>query len=76
MQIEQSFHGENLKLKLNEHLGKFRARHGMLEGDLENGELEVGQVISLIKSIPSVEDVFKELLQGYQEAYQNLPKSL
>lgn len=76
MQIEQSFHGENLKQKLNEHLGKFRAKHGMLEGDLENGELEVGQAISLIKNIPSVEDLFKELLHEYQEAYRNLPQSL
>lgn len=76
IQIEQSFHGENLKQKLNEHLGKFRARHGMLEGDLENGELEVGQAISLIKSIPSVEEVFRELLHDYQEAYKALPLSL
>ena len=76
MQIEQSFHGENLKQKINEHLGKFRAKHGMLEGDLENGELEIGQGISMIKSIPSVEDVFKELLNDYQLSYQNLPANL
>ena len=76
MQIEQSFHGENLKQKLNEHLGKFRAKNGMLEGDLENGELEVGQVISLIKSIPSVEEVMRELLQDYQEAKKLLPDHL
>lgn len=75
-QIEQSFHGENLKHKLNEHLGKFRAKNGMLEGDLENGELEVGQVVSLIKTIPSVEEVFRELLSDYQEALKMLPTHL
>lgn len=76
MQIEQSFQGENLKQKLNEHLGKFRAMHGMLEGDLENGELEIGQAISLIKEIPSVEELFLELLKDYQEARALLPQSL
>lgn len=76
MQIEQSFHGDILKQKLNEHLGKFRAKHGMLEGDLENGELEVGQVVSLIKNIPSVKEVFLELLDDYQKALKKLPRSL
>lgn len=76
MQIEQSFHGDILKQKLDEHLGKFRAKHGMLEGDLENGELEVGQVVSLIKNIPSVKEVFLELLDDYQKALKKLPRSL
>lgn len=74
MMIEQSFHGENLKQKLNEHLGKFRAKNGMLEGDLDNGELEVGQIISSIKNIPSVEEVFKELIATYQQALAKLPQ--
>jgi enoyl-[acyl-carrier protein] reductase II len=71
-QIEESFHGEILKIKLTEHLGKFRAKNGMLEGDLENGELEIGQAISLIKNILSVEEVFRELLADYQLAYKSL----
>lgn len=75
-QIEQSFHGDILKQKLNEHLGKFRAKHGMLEGDLESGELEIGQVVSLIKNIPSVEEVFQDLLNDYQKALKNLPAKL
>lgn len=74
MLIEQSFHGDNLKQKLNEHLGKFRAKNGMLDGDVVNGELEVGQVISLIKNIPSVEEVFKELISDYQKVLKNLPQ--
>ncbi len=73
-QIEQSFHGENLKQKLYEHLGKFRAKNGMLEGDLDNGELEVGQVISLIKNIPTVEEVFNELIADYKKGIRNLPQ--
>lgn len=73
MQIEQQFQGEELKQKLNEHLGKFRAKNGMLEGDLENGELEVGQAVSLIKSVPTVEEVFQELISVYKSSLLKLP---
>lgn len=76
MQIEQTFQGDQLKEKLNAHLGKFRAKHGMLEGELDGGELEVGQIVSLIKNIPSVEEVFQELLKDYQIAYKKLPQKL
>jgi len=76
MYIEDYFQGETLKEKLNEHLGKFRAKKGMLEGDLENGELEIGQAISQIKSIPSVAEVFEAILKDYQTALEKLPKRL
>lgn len=74
VQIEQSFQGEELKQKLVEHLGKMRAKKGMLEGDLENGELEIGQIISSLKSIPTVEEVFNEILLDYQKAFTQLPQ--
>lgn len=76
MYIEDYFQGETLKEKLNEHLGKFRAKKGMLEGDLENGELEIGQAISQIKNIPSVAEVFEAILKDYQTAFEKLPKRL
>jgi enoyl-[acyl-carrier protein] reductase II len=72
--IEESYLGDELKVKLNEHLGKFRAKHGMLEGDLVNGELEVGQVMGVIKDIPSVEEVFKEILADYEMRMEKLPR--
>lgn len=46
-------------------LGTGRARAGMLEGDLENGELEIGQVAGLIDDIPSVADLMSRLLEQY-----------
>lgn len=70
--IEKNYKNDDLKNKLNEHLGKFRAKIGMLDGDLENGELEIGQIISSIKSIPSVDEVFKELIADYQKAIDGL----
>lgn len=75
-QIEETYIGEELKTKLLEHLGKFRAMKGMLQGELENGELEIGQIVSHIKSIPCVEEVMKELVSDYQKTLSRLPKNL
>lgn len=74
--IEDSYVGEELKLKLANHLGKFRAMKGMLQGDIDQGELEIGQIVSLIKDIPSVEEVMKELIDDYQKTLSQLPKKL
>jgi len=53
-------------------LGEGRARLGMLEGDLEEGELEIGQVAALIDDIPTVREVVEELLSGYDRAVSRL----
>lgn len=76
LEIENNFQHEDLKNKLNEHLGKYRAKIGMLDGDLDNGELEIGQIVSSIKSIPSVEEVFKTLVADYKNAFKKLPLEL
>ncbi|MEA9358257.1 nitronate monooxygenase [Bacteriovorax sp. PP10] len=75
-QIENQYMGDELKTKLDEHLGKYRAMNGMLNGDVDQGELEVGQIVSLIKDIPSVEEVMKELVSDYQKTLSRLPVSL
>jgi len=49
-------------------LGAGRARRGMLEGDLDEGELEIGQVSGLIDDIPTVAEIMDRLLAGYDEA--------
>lgn len=67
-EIEASFIKEELKEKLLSHLGKSRAKHGMLEGDIEQGELEIGQIISHIKSIPSVEEVMQEMILDFNQS--------
>lgn len=53
---------------LKETLGRARAKRGMFEGDLEEGELEIGQVSALIDEILPVEKVFDNLLREYREA--------
>ena len=53
-------------------LGHGRARAGMLEGDLAQGELEIGQGCSLIHDCPTVADVVNNLVLDYQKTIQNL----
>ncbi|QBO58539.1 Nitronate monooxygenase [Chryseobacterium salivictor] len=52
---------------LRETLGRARAKRGMFEGDLEEGELEIGQVSALIHEILPVKKVFENLLKEYRE---------
>ncbi|MEO6729618.1 MAG: nitronate monooxygenase [Ferruginibacter sp.] len=49
-------------------LGKGRAKKGMFEGDLENGELEIGQVAALVKTIQPAADIVKELWLDFNTA--------
>ena len=51
---------------LKETLGRARAKKGMFEGDLEEGELEIGQVSALIHEILPVEKVFENLLREFR----------
>ena len=53
---------------LKETLGRARAKRGMFEGDLEEGELEIGQVSALIEEILPVETVFQNLLKEFKQA--------
>lgn len=48
-------------------LGKGRAKLGLHDGDLEEGELEIGQVIGSIKNIPSCNDLILRILEDYNK---------
>jgi enoyl-[acyl-carrier protein] reductase II len=52
-------------------LGKGRAKKGMFEGDLENGELEIGQVSALIKSVQPAADIVNELWNEFELALRH-----
>ena len=47
-------------------LGRARAKKGMFEGDLENGELEIGQIAGLIHEIKSVESIINDVMHEFQ----------
>lgn len=56
---------------LSELLGRGRAKRGMFEGDMEEGELEIGQVSALIRTILPAGDVVKELWNDFSAALAN-----
>jgi enoyl-[acyl-carrier protein] reductase II len=62
--------------EINTLLGKGRARRGMLEGDMEEGELEIGQISALVKDTPTVAQLVQRLRDEYKEAVQNIPPQL
>ncbi|WP_298141780.1 nitronate monooxygenase [Flavobacterium sp.] len=47
-------------------LGKRRAKRGMFEGDLVEGELEIGQIAGLIHDIKPVEIIIKEIVEEFE----------
>lgn len=52
--------------ELRELLGRGRAKKGIFEGDLEEGELEIGQIATLFRQQQSVSEVMKELIEEYE----------
>lgn len=51
-------------------LGRARSKKGMFEGDLEEGELEIGQIVGLINEIKSVEEVMNEIISDFNASTQ------
>lgn len=58
---------------LTELLGKGRAKRGIFEGDLEEGELEIGQVSALIDRSEPVAVIMKRLLDEFDRCLESLP---
>jgi len=60
------------KEQLAELLGKGRAKKGMFEGDLKNGELEIGQISGIIDKIETAETVINSIISDYNNNLKNL----
>jgi len=56
-------------------LGRGRAKKGMFEGNLSEGELEIGQVSSIINDVLPVKTIIENLIQEYQQAKERLDNS-
>jgi enoyl-[acyl-carrier protein] reductase II len=69
-QIQAAEAAGETKEKLAEMLGRGRAKKGMFEGDLEHGELEVGQVSSMIREIKPAAEIVQELVEDCKKALQ------
>ena len=53
-------------------LGRARAKHGMMEGDMQEGELEIGQVSALIKNIMPAADIVQEIWNDFRTTMEKL----
>lgn len=58
--------------ELRELLGKGRAKKGIFEGDLEAGELEIGQVAALFREQQSAREVIEEMIRDFETAKSRL----
>ena len=58
--------------QLRELLGRARAKRGMFEGDLKEGELEIGQISGLINDIKPVYQIVEDIMQEYDNARLNI----
>ena len=72
----QLFFNKGSEKEFSELLSKGRAKQGMFEGDLEEGELEIGQVSGIINEIMPAKQIVENLITEYKKAIQamNEPK--
>ena len=56
-------------------LGRARAKKGMFEGDLVEGELEIGQIAGLIHNVKSVDSIINEVIQEFQIVSKDIQDS-
>nr|WP_317631972.1 nitronate monooxygenase [uncultured Flavobacterium sp.] len=67
-EVQQMYQQGTTAQELKEHLGRGRSKKGMFEGDLEDGELEIGQVSGLIQQIQPVAEIVDEIITEYNQA--------
>jgi len=58
--------------ELQQLLGRARAKKGMFEGDLEEGELEIGQISGAITEIKPAAEVLEEIMLEFKETLSRL----
>ena len=65
-EIQEWYKKNPTKEELNGLLGRARAKKGIFEGDLDNGELEIGQIAGIIKKISSAKDILEEIVADFE----------
>jgi enoyl-[acyl-carrier protein] reductase II len=71
-QVLQAYQRKASVEELKNLLGKGRSKKGMFEGDLNEGELEIGQVAGYIKEILPAKVIMKNILTEYEQIFQKL----
>lgn len=73
-QIQEMEHRGASAEELREYLGRGRSRKGIFEGDLVEGELEIGQIASSVHSIIPAEQVVKEMIEEFNRISERMCK--
>jgi enoyl-[acyl-carrier protein] reductase II len=71
-QVQNAYQKGASTEELKDLLGKGRAKLGIFEGDVQNGEIEVGQVSGLINKKQSVNEIISEVMQEYNLSLNHL----
>lgn len=71
-EIESLYKNHGTVEELTKLLGRGRAKKGMFEGDLVQGELEVGQVSAEIKEIKPAAEILQEIIREYKDILANI----
>jgi enoyl-[acyl-carrier protein] reductase II len=71
-EVEQAYQNGASKEDLIALLGRGRAKKGMFLGDLENGELEIGQISGLIHEVKSTQEIVDEIISEYHTSRSEL----
>nr|WP_298997744.1 nitronate monooxygenase [uncultured Allomuricauda sp.] len=72
-EVQQAYQNHASVEELKTLLGRARAKRGMFEGDMENGELEIGQVSGLIHDIKPASKIISEIIAEYNTAKNGIP---
>lgn len=70
--VQELYQQTPTKEELIKLLGRARAKKGMFEGDLEEGELEIGQISGLVSDILPTADIVKNIISEFEEAKQKV----
>lgn len=62
--------------EMKELLGKGRSKKGIFEGNLQEGELEIGQVASLFREMQTVSEVMKEIMEDFRKGMEKIELAL
>jgi len=73
-EIQELYKENPTKEELIGLLGRARVKKGIFEGDLDNGELEIGQIAGIINNISSAKDILEEIVTDFETSKKTFLK--
>jgi enoyl-[acyl-carrier protein] reductase II len=74
-QVQELYQRHAPTEQLNELLGRGRAKKGMFEGDLEQGELEIGQIAGLIHQVKPAKEIIDDIIGECKEVQLEITRN-